>query len=514
MPPPVRRFAFGEPCRNPMPIGELLSHQARRDPGAPALTFEGRTWTRVALEEAANRRARALQAVGVQADDLVGIALSNGPEFHETAFAVWKLGATPAPLSHRLPALELDAILQQLQPRLVITTDPGGVRGRPAMTPTEILGEDLSPAPLPPLAPRYLKATTSGGSTGRPKVIVDHAPGVLDPDVIGLGMEIDDTILIPGPLYHTGPFGISHRALCRGAHVIEMGRFDAAAVLALISERKVRWTMMAPTMMRRIWALPAAQRNAADLSSLEMLVHMAAPCPPWLKRAFIDWLGADRIWEVYAGSERLGAACIGGRDWLAHPGSVGRPDPLSTRIVNDAGLDCPPGQVGEIRFRARSAAGTYHYLGAPPAGEGEWQTYGDLGHFDGDGYLYIDDRRTDMIVSGGANVYPAEVEAALEGHPAVAAAVVVGLPDDDLGQRLHAVIEAASRRRRPGAAALEVHLARHLARYKIPYTYEWVEGPLRDDAGKVRRSAWREACLEHLARGARLRPFRAHAAPR
>jgi bile acid-coenzyme A ligase len=384
-----------------------------------------------------------LAQMGVMPDDLVAIALSNGVEFHETTFAVWKLGATPSPLSPRLPDSELRAILAVMQPRIVVgicAERAPGYRIVPAGTNPD---PGLANGALEPRTARYQKAITSGGSTGTPKVIVDHTPASLDPNAIGLGMTLDGTIILPGPLYHNGPFGISHRSLCRGGHVIEVAKFDPEETLALIERYRVGWAMLVPTMMRRIWALPPEIRGRYDLSSLEMVVHMAAPCPAWLKHAWTEWLGPDRIWEVYAGTERMGAVCIGGRDWLMHPGSVGKPAPGRVSVLDATGRSCTPGEVGEIRFHpAPEASGpSYHYLGAVSKAYDRSDSYGDLGHFDVDGFPYIDDRRTDMIVSGGANIYPAEVEGMLEQHPEVLASAVIGIADEDLGQRLHAIVE-------------------------------------------------------------------------
>ncbi len=495
----TRQFIFGETRADPQPIGTLMSLQAERSPNRPALTFEGRTFSRAELDRGANRRARMLAALGVGVDDLVAIALPNGIEFHETAFAVWKLGATPAPLSHRLPDSELQAILGVMAPRLVVGMTADRAPGHLVVPAGTQPDQALDDSPLEPRAALYQKAITSGGSTGTPKVIVDHTPASLDPSVIGLGMTLDDTIIVPGPLYHNSPFGLSHRALCRGAHVIEVAKFDPEQTLALIEQYRIGWALMVPTMMRRIWALPPDVRDRYDLSSLQMVVHMAAPCPVWLKRAWIDWLGPDRVWEVYAGTERMGAVHIGGRDWLAHPGSVGKPAAGRVSIVDPDGNPCPPGEVGEIRFHpAPDAAGpSYHYLGAASKAGAGSDGYGDMGHFDADGFLFIDDRRTDMIVSGGANIYPAEVEGVLEQHPEILASAVVGLPDDDLGQRLHAIAEARDPAAPPALDDLARHLADGLARYKLPYTLEFVTGPLKDDAGKVRRSQLR---LDRIAR--------------
>jgi bile acid-coenzyme A ligase len=249
-----------------------------------------------------------------------------------------------------------------------------------------------------------------------------------------------------------------------------------------------------PTMMQRIWRLPTEVRERYDVSSLRAVWHLAAPCPAWLKEAWIEWLGPDTIIELYAGTEAQATTIITGREWLAHRGSVGKPWAGEMKIVGPDGEDLPPGEVGEIFMRpADREKRTYRYVGADARTLGDgWESLGDMGSMDADGYLYLSDRKTDMILVGGSNVYPAEIEAALEEHPAVQSAVVVGLPDEDLGSRPHALVHVVP----PGSATdddLRAHLAERLVRYKIPRSFEYVDEPLRDDAGKVRRSALRDA---------------------
>jgi bile acid-coenzyme A ligase len=254
---------------------------------------------------------------------------------------------------------------------------------------------------------------------------------------------------------------------------------------------------MVPTMMQRIWNLPEDVRTGYDLSSLEVLWHLAAPCPAWLKEAFIEWLGADVIWELYGGTEGQGSTTIRGDEWLAHRGSVGRPgDHCEMKIVGENGETLPPGAVGEVYMRPRSGPGTtYRYIGATAKSiDGGWESLGDMGHMDADGYLYLSDRRTDMILSGGANIYPAEVEAAIDAFPGVRSSAVIGLPHEDLGNAVHAIVDA------PAGGVNEerllAHLAERLVRYKIPRSFEFVAEPLRDDAGKVRRTALRAERLQ------------------
>lgn len=482
----------GAPMSAPRSMGALLDLQAERAPDRAALTFEGKTLTRAELAARVNRRARGLAKLGVVPGDFVSIALPNGPAFLELAFAVWALGATPAPLAHTLPMVERQAILDLLSPRLVVaeTAAPCGVHRVIAAVETYDEREDA--APLPEHIAPHLKAIASGGSTGRPKVIVDMTPALADPDVLLLGMMADDVMLNPGPLYHAAPFGMTCYALAWGLHVVLMRRFDAEETLRLIDTEKISWLFQVPTMMHRIWTLPDAVKAKYDVSSLDAVVHIAAACPPWLKRCWIDWMGAEAVWEIYTGTEALGGTMIGGLDWLKKPGSVGRVLPgFTLNILDEAGDSCPTGTVGEIYFLPNRGQGsTYRYLGADARARGDFETLGDLGHVDEDGYLFLADRRVDMIVTGGANVYPAEVEAAIDAFPGVECSVVIGLPDADLGQRVHAIIEANTS---PDLSDLTTFLAERIARYKQPRTFEITRERLRDDAGKVRRGALRDA---------------------
>lgn len=225
---------------------------------------------------------------------------------------------------------------------------------------------------------------------------------------------------------------------------------------------------------------------------------MASPCPPWLKEQWIRWLGPERIWELYSGAENPGRTVINGHEWLAHPGSVGKVQPgARLAVFDDQGAECAPGQVGEIGFQPLIEHHTFQYIGAEPKMVGDYYLLGDLGYLDDDGYLYIADRRTDMILSGGVNIYPAEIEAALDSHPLVECSVAIGLPDPDLGARVHAIVNLA-----PGAEGkvtedeLRTFLATVLVRYKLPRSFEFARVPLKDGAGKVRRSALREARIK------------------
>ncbi len=490
---------------DPIPMGAIPAFYAGRlGPDRVAVKHGDEAVSWAELDRRSTRRAWALKAAGVVKDDLVTIALPNGAAFYEITFGLWKLGATPHVVSWRLPPLELTAILEVARPRLLVASDPqlvaafGGLD--PALT-LQSAREDV----LPEAVASYWKAMSSGGSTGRPKIIVDHLPGCIDPDLPVIRIPQEKCLLNPGPLYHNAPFSQTHRALFRGNTVVGMAKFEPEETLRLIEQNRVAWINMVPTMMLRIWRLPEAVRASYDLSSLESVWHMAAPMPAWLKEAWIDWLGPERIWELYGGTEGQGATVISGTEWLEHRGSVGKPVNSEMRILDENGQTLPNGEIGEIFIRPLAGPGTtYHYLGAEArkAGEG-FESIGDFGWMDADGYLYLADRRTDLILSGGANIYPAEVEAALMEHPGVEVAVAIGLPHEDLGSAVHAIVKPHSDHAATlDEATLRAFVGERLSRYKTPRSYEFTDQPLRDDSGKVRRTQLRDerATLVHPAK--------------
>ncbi|MCW3834476.1 AMP-binding protein [Sphingomonas canadensis] len=487
---------------SPRPVGELLAYHAARGPARPAVTFDGVSTSYAELDARSNRKARQLAALGVGEGDVVTLAVPNGTGFFETVFAVWKLGATPNNVSSKLPPAELRAIVELARPRLIIGEENARVEGWDFLSTSACPDATLSAGALPSrTAPRW-KIQTSGGSTGRPKLIVDRNPGLFDPDLPLMGQVSGETMLNPGPMYHNAPFVASCHCLFTGGHVVEMGRFDPLRALELIERHRVGWVNFVPTMMHRIWRLPADRRTAFDVSSLRVVWHMASVCPQWLKQAWIDWLGPDRIFEMYGGTEVTGVTVITGREWLTHKGSVGKIQAGAKMcVLDEQGRECAPGEVGEIYFLPEKGPNsTYEYIGAEAKRVGDWETYGDLGHVDADGYLYIADRRTDMIVSGGANIFPAEVEAALDQHPDVLSSIVIGLPDPDLVQRTHAIVQIAEEARgRTDADALREFLSSRLVRYKIPRTFEFADRNLRDDAGKARRSQLRDERIAHAS---------------
>ncbi len=467
----------------------------------PALTFGPQTYSFDQLGRLTNRLARHFITLGVKIGDFVTIAEPNGVEFVASTIACWKIGAIPQPVSARLPAMELDAIVELADPSLVIGVEVADRAYLPqGFTPSETLDD----SPLPDRVSPAWKAPTSGGSTGTPKLIVSGDPSVFSASIAGLGSLIGavsgQTMVMPGPLYHNGPFIWTCSALLAGGHVALLPRFDALATLELIEQTKAEAVYLVPTMMQRMWKLPDEDKFSYDLSSLTRAVHLAEPCPPWLKEAWIDWIGAENLWELYGGTEGQMFTFLSGTEWLEHRGSVGRPISGEVKICDDDGNDLPPGETGEVwmRWVGRDTP-TYRYIGAEAESRDGWECLGDIGSLDADGYLYLADRRKDMILVGGANIYPAEVEAAINAHPEVLSCVVIGLADSDKGNKVHAIVQASPTSTTTGSGTphtldetdLLRFLAERLVRYKLPQSFEWTDKPLRDDAGKVRRGALR-----------------------
>jgi bile acid-coenzyme A ligase len=457
------------------------------------------TWQQLHL--ASNKVARGLLRHGAAVGQLVSLLLPNGLDIVIAVFACYKAGATPQPLSARLTETERDEIIALAEPAVVVVADEDQLRPAavPATTTVTRLAElGGSDDDLPTVVASVWKAPTSGGSTGRPKIILAGSPAVVRS--VGAqrwGIEPGEQMLITAPLHHNAPFGTAFYTLFSGGAITLMTRFDPETALAEVERNKITWLYVVPTMMRRIHALPEETKQRYDLSSLRSVWHVAAPCPPWLKQAWIDWLGADRIWELYAGTEAEAGCTISGSEWLAHRGSVGRTVWGEIKIVAADGTDVSePGVQGEVYTRVTPGnPPAYRYIGAVAKEKDGWSSLGDIGEFDADGYLYLHDRLTDMILVGGVNVFPAEVENALMAHPDVLSSAVIGLPDGDLGNRVHAIVETTA-----GSTTSEADIAQfaqeRLSSHKRPKTIEIVHTPLRDETGKMRRSALRAARIE------------------
>lgn len=472
-----------------------------------------------------NRVSNAILREGIAPGDDVAVLTRNGAGTLALVLACAQVGVYHTMVNSHLAAPEVAYILADSAPRLLfvdgrtaalaheaiglVGMDAGAVRcldeGHGFATVDDWSGD--APSEAPPTRTFGPVMLYTSGTSGRPKGVrpprPDRTPeeaaearagllrryGIDPPGIVGDGVH-----LVTSPLYHAAPLANAAIALDLAHLVVLMDRFDAATTLRLIDEHRVTWTHVVPTMMRRMLELPEEVRRRYDTSSLRWFIHAAAPCPVPVKRRMIEWLGPV-VWEYYSSTEG-GGTVIGPEDWLAHPGSVGRPWPgTDVRILDDEGNDVPPGEIGTI-YVLNTRPFVYHNDPEKTASvrRGDYITAGDLGYVDEEGYLYIADRRTDLILSGGVNIYPKEIEDVLVTHPAVADAAVIGRPDPDLGEVPHAVIEP----RDPAAdldalrAELATFLAERLSPQKHPRSYALRATLPRNEAGKLLRRQLRE----------------------
>jgi bile acid-coenzyme A ligase len=478
--------------------GRRLSLLAGERPDQTAIVFARQAGgeleiTRRELDQTSNRLARLFAERAGPDPTLVVIGLPNSPEHYFATYAAWKSGACVLPMRWDLPRWERDRMLEIARASIVVADWEEVEGGAVVRTADFATLERYSAAPLPDRTPNPAVAIGSGGSTGRPKIIRTPSPGAAVPGLAAggatWGWTPGHTHLIAGPLYHMSPFWNSHLGLFDEQKLIVMERFEAARAIDLIERHRVNGALLVPTMLYRMLRVPGVRER--DFSSVASFVSGGAALAAWVMEGWIEILGPTRMWEAYGATESHGNTFIRGDEWLEHRGSVGRPWNTELRILDDRYRELPAGEVGEIFMkRTTTETPTFEYVGVPPprTTKDGLVSVGDLGWVDADGYLFIADRRADMIITGGANVYPAEVETALSEHPGVYDVAVVGIADPDWGKRVHAIVRPVSLEAPPSTESLDRHCRERLARYKIPKSYEFVEDVPRS-FGKVRRSA-------------------------
>jgi long-chain acyl-CoA synthetase len=492
-----------------MTIG--ISEHARRTPDKPALVLGDRIVTYAGFEERTTRLARALEARGIAADDRVAIMLPNSVEFFEVWGAASKLDAPVVLVNWHLKRDELTHILDDSGAKLLVAHADLLEYAEPAAKATGcgllVVGRGdayegaIAAAPAEPT--RSLVALQSpifytSGTTGRPKGVVH---GRIDParaaevtagQIALWGWTEDDVYILTGPAYHAGPGGWAMAALAVGATTIILPAFDAREWFRLVSEHGVTCTFAVPSHFIRMLEVPAEERARYDLSSLRLIVHAGAPCPVPVKHRIIEALAPCEIAELYGMSEG-GATRISMAEWLARPGSVGTPWPgVEVRILDELGGEVPTGESGLIYVRPPGGV-RFHYHDDEAKTASAWRddafTVGDVGYLDADGYLYLTDRAADMVIRGGVNIYPREIEDVLYGHPAVVDCAVFGVPDERLGEQLMAVVEA---REPVTPAELDAFCRERLADFKVPARFELVDELPRQPNGKVLKRVLRE----------------------
>ena len=487
-----------------------ISAHARATPDRPTFVLGEQVRTYADFDDRTTRLARAFARRGVGSGDRVAVMLPNGIEFFEAWAAATKLDAPVVLVNWHLKADELGYILTDSGARLLVAHADLVEQCRAALDATTgcdflEVPEDYEAAiaaetPDPPLTIEALDAPIfyTSGTTGRPKGVIHGRPDRaragqnMRGQLTLWGWRGDDTYILTGPAYHAGPGGWAMAALYVGATTVILETFDAEEWLGLVERHRVTRTFMVPAHFIRILEVPEARRRQVDLSSLELIVHAGAPCPVPVKRRAIDALAPCEIAELYGMSEG-GATRISMADWLERPGSVGLPWPgTEVRILDRDGAELPTGQTGVIYVRPPGGA-RFHYHDDPDKTAGAWRddafTVGDVGHVDADGYLYLTDRAVDMVIRGGVNVYPREIEDVFYRHPAVVDCAVFGVPDARLGEQLVAVIEA----RVPVTSdELRAFCREHLADFKVPATVELVDELPRQPNGKVLKRQLRE----------------------
>lgn len=478
-----------------------------------ALVVGDRRVTYAELDAEANRWAQWLAGAGVGHGDRVAVMLGNRPELFSAWYGAARVGAQIVPVSYRFTPAEVAYLIADSEAAAFVFEDPAAARlaaGCPelraavgvddpqlARLPSRPPGEEFIGSP-----PVFMNYTS--GTTGRPKGIVRPLPQPAQemppqPFADFWGFRRSDVHLLCGPAYHTAPGNYAVMHLNEGAPVVVMERFGAEECLALIERERVTTSHMVPANFVRLLEV---DWQAFDRSSVRKILHAAAPCPVAVKRRIMEVFPEGSIWEYFGMSEGF-ATTISPEEWLAKPGSVGRPFPgVCVQIMSEDGEVLGPGQVGTI-YVSSLPGHRFSYYKAPEKTAEAWRegffTVGDMGHLDEDGYLFLADRRVDLILSGGVNIYPAEVEQALAEHPDVVDSAVFGLPDERMGQRVHALVEV-----RPGAprdeAALLDFLSGRLAKFKLPRQVEFLDELPREPSGKVLKRQLRD---ERLAEGTR-----------
>ncbi|MBN8507844.1 MAG: AMP-binding protein [Burkholderiales bacterium] len=446
------------------------SIHARRRPDKVAyrMAGSGRAVSYRELDERSNRLAQLFRRFGLKPGDRIALMLENHPRWFEICWAAQRSGLVYTAISSRLTPGEAAYIVDDCGAQLFVSSIALGAQAAGLVPLTPKVRERLmldgtvpgyasyeaavAPMPAEPVADECAGGDMlySSGTTGRPKGVyvppessdIAYVNSLVKVCAGPFGIGEDTVYLSPGPLYHAAPLRFAMTVMRLGGTVVVMEHFDAAGFLALVERHRVTHTQVVPTMFVRMLKLPEAERRAHDLSSLRCAIHAAAPCPVPVKEQMIGWWGPI-VWEYYAGTEGMGMTLVNSADWLAHKGTVGRAVVGVLHVCDDDGNELPPGEDGGIYFSDGKAFEYWNDPAKTAAGRNPkgWTTLGDIGHLDAEGYLYLTDRKAHMIISGGVNIYPQEAENLLVTHPKVLDVAVIGVPNEEFGEEVKAVVQ-------------------------------------------------------------------------
>nr|MBF0684201.1 acyl-CoA synthetase [Pseudomonas sp.] len=501
-----------------------LGDHAALTPDKPAVIMAGtgaaRTYREV--DEASNRLAHHLYEIGLRRGDHIAILMENNIRYLDVCWAAIRSGLIITPVNRFLTPGEADYILQDCGAQVLISSHAmaelaGSLQATQGMRSLlmvdgtipgwQDLDSSIEGCPPTPLAEEWLGTIMlySSGTTGRPKGILRGLTGGKVQEGITIQQVLrryrlsqDSVYLCPAPLYHAAPVTYAIGAHFEGATVVVMDKFEPLEALRAIERYGVTHSQWVPTMFIRMLRLPQEERERFDLSSHQVAVHAAAPCPVAIKQRMIEWWGPI-LQEYYAGTEGNGFTDIDSHDWLKHPGSVGRALIGELHICDENGNELPPNEPGLIYFAQPQLPFTYH--NAPEKTQSaqhpihpNWTTLGDIGKVDEEGYLYLTDRKAFMIISGGVNIYPQQVEDALMQHPDVVDAGVIGVPDEEMGEAVKAIIEPVPERSRDAGFVQELteFVRARVARYMVPRSIDFVDEMPRLATGKLNKFALRD----------------------
>ncbi len=471
----------------------------------------GQVMTYGELESMSNQVAHLFTAHGLTRGDSIALCLENHRAFLPICWGAYRSGLYFTAISYRLQPEEVEYIVNDCGARVLITSSLladtfAGLRDKLVNNPRCLMLDgtvegctsferDLAGQPTTPIADQSYGQSLlySSGTTGRPKGVKKPMPDEQfgdAPNAAANRYELgEDTVyLSPAPLYHSAPLGFNMSVLRHGGTSIIMEQYDSERALRLIEQYRITHSQWVPTMFVRMLKLDQHVAHRYDLSSLRFAIHAAAPCPVAIKERMIDWWGPI-IYEYYAGTEGNGSTAITSEEWLAHRGSVGRPAACDVHILDDDGNELPQGDTGNVFF---SGGGRFEYLhdaektNASRSSEG-WTTLGDVGHIDDEGYLYLTDRKSFMIISGGVNIYPQEAENALITHSKVADVAVFGIPNEEFGEEVKAVVQPIdfSDAGRELADELMAYSRSKISHIKCPRSIDFMEALPRHPTGKL-----------------------------